>query len=237
MLNEDCAATKRTIILALLITSIYAACSTKAHAAEEIVVYAHPAPRYSAELKLLPTLILLKPGGAGTSGEFEARLSEHLALYASGAYSRSRISEDSLLHSQRQQAEPDGLAAETRTTGLGAGMRYYGSAFRDSWYVGGILGGATTNTNWAFADERLQEDSLAYTFGLNTGFRWLWASGLLVRAGFGLTTSTLAKRGVSELVTSSSEGFARAADNVNAKARTKNSVVATSLDLGVGWQF
>lgn len=239
-----CHATRKNIVLGLALASAFALLATPSHA--EDIEASKTAPitapsdeaegqkRFAAEVKPLPLIITLLPGSVGIGGEFEAKMSRNFTVFTDASYMRLRLTDKMLEDIQDDQDEPDSVARDMQVTSMAVGARYYADAFADSWYAGGKVGGGTAHVNWAYGDERYDDDSLFYLAGAEAGYRWLWDSGFLIRLGFGFNATMIPKREISQVAQTDAS---RGKDDVEDKAPTKKTTGAAAFDFGLGYTF
>lgn len=239
-----CTATRRNIILGMLLAAAYALYATPSQAEELTNVAPITAPsdeaenqkRFAVEVKPLPMIVSILPGSAGIGGEFEAKMTRNFTVFADASYLHMRLTDKMLEDVQNDQSEdkPDSVAREMTVTSMAAGGRYYADAFADSWFAGAKVGGGTAKVNWAYAEERYDDESLFYMAGAEAGYRWLWESGFLIRLGFGFNATMIPHRDVTQVAaTDASAGR----DDIEDKTPTKKTTGSAAFDFGLGYTF
>lgn len=238
-----CTATRKNVIIGLILAAAYAITATpgRAEEVESTKVAPITAPseeaegnkRFAAELKPLPMIVTLIPGSFGLGGEFEAKMSRNFTVFADASYLHIKVPEDTLKKMQEDQDDPEGVPSNMTVTSMAAGGRYYADAFASSWYAGLKFGGGTAHVNWAYADERYDDDSLFYSAGAEAGYRWLWDSGFLIRLGFGMNATTITKREVTQIAATDA---GKGREDVEDQTWTNGSPTA-GFDFGLGYTF
>jgi hypothetical protein len=202
-------------------------------------------PDYTVELKPLPTMMSLLPGGFGAGGEVERRLGDHLAIFAGVTHMRLRLSEDVIDELRDDQGEDvESIPRLTTATRFDAGARWYGDAHRDSWFVGAKAGVGATHVDWVYDEDRLEDDRFAWMTEGDLGYRWLWDSGLTVRLGVGIGASVTTRREVAALTdrgerVTDRSAYKEARQDIDERFGGDDGRAAflTAFDLGVGYSF
>lgn len=224
---SQCRATRRNLGLALLIVVLQLIVAARARADES--------RNLSLELKPLPTLMSLVPGGTGVGVAAEARVFAHLSIFADVYHMRRVLTDQAVEDVQDDHAEDEGVARETSVTFGNLGVRYYGRPTGDSWYLGLKAGGGPSRVEWAYGPSRLEERRTTVAAQGEAGYLWTWDSGVLVRMGVGLGWSTTRNR---QVASASTSGAALDAARADLDDRNPTGIsLATSFDLGLGYRF
>lgn len=240
----SCSATRRNIVLGLMLAGAYAVFATPGRAEEVQSTRVAPitAPsseaedhkRFAVEIKPLPMIVTLLPGSIGFGGEFEARMNRHVSVFADANYLHMKLTDKMLTDVQKDQDEPESVPREMTMTSMAAGARYYGDAFASSWYTGAKFGGGTSHVNWAYDKERYDDDSLFYLASAEAGYRWLWDSGFLIRLGMGVNATMVPHREVTQVAAVNS---GKGREDVEDRSPTKKTQASVGFDFGLGWTF
>ncbi len=239
-----CNATRKNIVLGLMLAAAYAVFATPGQAAElestKVAPITAPSDeaedqkRFAAEIKPLPMIVTLLPGSVGFGGEFEAKMSRNFTVFADASYLHVKLSNKMLTDIQDDQDEPDSVPRDLTVTSMSAGGRYYADAFASSWYTGAKVGGGTAHVNWAYADERYDDDSLFYMAGVEAGYRWLWDSGFLIRLGFGMNATMIPHRELTQVAATDAGSGEK---DIEDKAPTRKTQGSAAFDFGLGYTF
>jgi hypothetical protein len=194
-----CKATKTNIILVLAIAAIYALVFTSKVSAAPVTIYDYPERTVSFEVKPLSLLVNLVPGGRGFSGEFEAALGRNIAVVAGLSHLHLALSNNNENNPDETAPKAEELEKELNVSEVSLGGRYYNNIAGHSWFAGARFGGGTRKSLWEQESKDYVDSQMTYLLGLDSGFRWLWKSGMHMRLGGGLEFRRTIARDVSQL--------------------------------------
>jgi hypothetical protein len=226
-----CKATRINIILVLLLAFFYALVFSSKVTAQTMEVQAFPKRSVSFEIKPISLLANLVPGSRGFSGEFEASLGRNIAVVAGLSHFRFKTP-DSSIAEQREDDNDKEIEKEVTSNEVSLGGRYYSNTSGHSWFTGFRLGGGTKNSLWDYESQDYNDTQMTYLSAFDTGFRWLWQSGMHLRLGGGLEFRRTIARNVNAL--SNSQGPDEVSQGIERNNRTDGIRFNPYFDFGVG---
>lgn len=137
--------------------------------------------RNSLELRPMDVLISAIPGIASAGLSFESYLTHGWTIVADGSYYDVNLSGRQRSIAEDQTDEP--VVDTGYGYQAGAGVRVYEDPIGDSGYLGALLYYRELHAKWEFNDERLTSTQFAAIPTVAAGYRWVWNSGFLLRAG------------------------------------------------------
>lgn len=224
----NCEATRRNIILAILIGGAYAFGSRIALG--EIT-------SISAEIKPLSLITNAVPGITGLGAEGEAIVHENLGVFVGLTHFHVRYSNHAVDEAREDKDKDEPIAKDILTNALTIGTRYYTNPTSNSWYAGGNGSIGTGHVKWVCMDTQVTDRAWYYQMGLQGGYRWQWDSGFLVRLGAGANWNVAGYRELKVNKSSSSISDDAAKDKVKDKREKDFAQVTSVFDLGLGYRF
>jgi len=230
-----CKATRNNMVLVLLLTFFYALIFSSKVTAEtmevEGKVRAYPKRSVSFELKPIALLANIIPNSRGFAGEFEASLGRNIAVVAGLSHYRITTPE-SFIREQKAGDNNKEIERQVTTNEVSLGGRHYGNMNGHSWFTGLRLGGGTKNSLRDYDLQAYNDTQMTYLSALDTGFRWLWQSGMHLRLGGGLEFRRTIARNVTEL--SSSQAPDHVSQDIKKKNNTEGFRFNPYFDFGIG---
>ena len=226
-----CKATRINMILGLLLAFFYALVFSSKVSAQTMEVNAYPKRSVSFELKPISLLANIIPGSRGFAGEFEASLGRNISVVAGLSHLRF-TTPDAAVAEQRAEDKNKEIEKEVTTNEVSLGGRYYSNMTGHSWFTGFRLGGGTKNSLWDYNSQDYNDTQMTYLTALDTGFRWLWQSGMHLRLGGGLEFRRTIARNVNGL--SSTQEPDEVSQSIERNNRTDGIRFNPYFDFGIG---
>ena len=226
-----CKATRINTILVLLLAFFYALVFSSKVSAQTMDVNAYPKRSVSFELKPISLLANIIPDSRGFAGEFEASLGRNISVVAGLSHFRFTTPESTVAE-QRAEENSKEFEKQVTTNEVSLGGRYYSNMAGHSWFTGFRLGGGTKNSLWDYNSQDYNDTQMTYLSAFDTGFRWLWQSGLHLRLGGGLEFRRTIARKVNDL--SSSQEPNQVSQSIERNNRTDGIRFNPYFDFGIG---
>lgn len=195
-----------------------------------------PVPNsYSVEVKPLPDGLTILTGGFGLGVAGEKNLNNNLSLFTEVDAVRRRVRDSIVQDLQKEMGTAYSVPQQVNATTLSIGARYYADTQADSWYGDVKTGFSASDTQWAYNGALYGDRAQTVLTTFEGGYRWLWASGFMMRFGGGVRLASIVNR---DLATGDTDAQATAAKaDIKQKAPTGRITVSPRLDFGFGWAF
>jgi hypothetical protein len=226
-----CKATRINTILVLLLAFFYALVFSSKVSAQTMDVNGYPKRSVSFELKPIYLLANIIPGSRGFAGEFEASLGRNISVVSGLSHSRI-ATPDATVADQQIEDNKKEIEKEVTTNEVSLGGRYYSNMRGHSWFTGFRLGGGTKNSLWDYDSQDYNDTQMTYLSAFDTGFRWLWQSGMHLRLGGGLEFRRIIARNVQSISTSQEPD--EVSQSIERNNRTEGIRFNPYFDFGVG---
>ena len=210
-------------ILGLAVGSLVTVAANAAPITSEVRPAAPAWRNSSVEIKPLGIIASALPGVGLVGIGAEKFVDNNTAAFLDLSYMTADLNKSVA----QKNADKYALPERVNSYAVGLGARYYAVPATHTWYAGAKLGYDRSEGKWTYQKEEVRKEVASLTPGIEGGYRWLFNSGVLVRAGAGVGGNVV-------VAEQTGDASAQAVDAVN-KATKPN--VSGKIDLGLGYAF